>query len=142
MKLTFRSKFNHGFTIIMAIYTVLCEKIYKILRQKEPRRQEITNFSFKMFKIMRFLRPPECCKTIVELTSLTQRANACSPWTACSVFYWKYPFWVNLFQKLKIVILSWNLELELIRRCRISLLCSLFLFLTGNTFFGKIWSKK
>ena len=32
--------------LIMAICTVLFEKLYRILRQKEPRRQEITNFSF------------------------------------------------------------------------------------------------
>ena len=45
--------------LIMAICTVLFEKLYTILRQKEPRRQEITNFSFfeifemfiKMFKL-------------------------------------------------------------------------------------------
>ena len=30
LKLTFRSKFNHGFTIIVAIYKVLFEKIYTI----------------------------------------------------------------------------------------------------------------
>ena len=23
---------------------------------------------------------------------ITQKANTCSPWTACSVFNWKYPF--------------------------------------------------
>ena len=31
MKLKFRSKFNHGFTIIIAIYKVLFEKFYTIL---------------------------------------------------------------------------------------------------------------
>ena len=31
-----------------------------------------------MFKIMRFLRSPECSKTIVELTFITQKVNACS----------------------------------------------------------------
>ena len=35
-----------------------------------------------------------------------QKANACSPWTACSVFDWKYPFSVNLVQKLKTESLS------------------------------------
>ena len=92
--------------LIMAIYKVLFEKLYTILRLKEPRRQDITNFSFKMFKIMRFLRSSKCSKTTVELTFTTQKANACSPWNDCSVLDWKYPFWVNLVRKLKIVGLS------------------------------------
>ena len=45
-------------------------------------------------------------KTTVELTFNTQKANACSPWTASSIFIWKYFFWVNLVQKLKIISLS------------------------------------
>ena len=36
--------------------------IYAILRKKEPTRQEIYNFSFKMFK-MRFSRFWKCLKT-------------------------------------------------------------------------------
>ena len=63
--------------------------------------QDITNFFFKMFKIMRFLRFSECSETAVELSFTAQKVNACSPWTACSVFDWKYPFSVNLVQKLK-----------------------------------------
>ena len=92
--------------LIMAICTVLFERFYKILRYKEPRRQLITNFSFKMFKIIRSLRSSKCLKTTVELTFTTQKANACSPWTACLVFNWKHLFWVNLVQKLKIISLS------------------------------------
>ena len=41
---------------------------------------------------MRSLRSSKCLKTTVELTFTTQKANACSPWTACSVFNWKYLF--------------------------------------------------
>ena len=41
---------------------------------------------------MRFLRSSKCSKTTVELKLTTQKANACSPWTVCSVFDWKYPF--------------------------------------------------
>ena len=59
-----------------------------------------------MFKIMGFLRSSKCSETTIELTFTTQKANARSTWTACSVFNWKYPFWVNLVQKLKIVSLS------------------------------------
>ena len=58
------------------------------------------------------------------------------------VFEWKYPFWANLVQKIKIVTLSWNLVPTLIRTCRIQWWCSFFLFLIGNTLFGQIWSKK
>ena len=78
--------------IIMAIYTVLFERFYTILKKKEPRRQEITNFSFKMIKIIRFLRSSKYLKITVKLTFTTQKASACSPWTVCSVFDWKYLF--------------------------------------------------
>ena len=92
--------------LIMAICTVLFEKLYTILRQKEPRRQDMTNVSFKMFKIMGSSRSSKCSKITVELTFTTQKANVCSPLTACSFFDWKYIFWVNLVQKLKIITLS------------------------------------
>ena len=70
----------------MANCKVLFEKLYTILRSKEPRRQDKTNFSFKMFKIM---RSSKYLKTTVKLKFTTQKANACSPWTACSIFSWK-----------------------------------------------------
>ena len=83
---------------------------------------------------MRFLRSPKCSKTIVELMFTTQKANACGLLDFCLVLL--YPFWVNLIPKLKIVSLSWNLVLRLIRICITPWWCSFFLFLTGNTFFG------
>ena len=58
------------------------------------------------------------------------------------VFDWKYPFWANLVQKVKIISWSWNLVARLIRIWRIQWWCSFFLFLIGNTLFGQIWSKK
>ena len=57
------------------------------------------------------------------------------------VFEWKYPFWANLVQKIKIISLSWNLVPTVIRICRIQWRCSLFSFSAGNTLFGQIWSK-
>ena len=36
-----------------------------------------------MFKIIRFLRSSKCLETSVESTFTTQKAKACSPWTAC-----------------------------------------------------------
>ena len=41
---------------------------------------------------MKSLRPSKCLKRTVELTFTTEKANACSPWTACSVFDWEYLF--------------------------------------------------
>ena len=58
------------------------------------------------------------------------------------VFKWKYPFWANLVQKMKMISLSWNLVPRLIRICRIQWWCSLFLFLIENTYFEQIWLKK
>ena len=43
-----------------------------------------------------------------------------------SVFDWKYPFWANLVQKVKIISWSWNLVARLIRIYRIQWYCSLF----------------
>ena len=126
----------------MAICTVLFEKLYEILRWKEPRRQYITNFFFKIFKIIRSLRYSNCLKTTVELMFATQKASTCSPWTACSVFNWKYLFWVNLIQKLRIISLSWNFVPRLIKICRILWWCSLFLFSTGYSFLDKFGPKK
>ena len=82
-----------------------------------------------MFKKM---RSSKCLKTTVELTFTTQKTNACSPWTACSVFNWQYQFsWVNLVQNFKFISLNWNFVPRLIKICRISWWCSLFLFSTG-----------
>ena len=54
---------------------------------------------------------------------------------------WKYPFWANLFQKIKIVYNQWNLALRLIQVCWIRWQCSLVLFWTRKTLFYQIWSK-
>ena len=48
----------------------------------------------------------------------------------------KYAFGANLVQETKIVSLSSNLVPRLIWICRIQWCCSLFLFLTGNSFLG------
>ena len=77
---------------------------------------------------MRSLTSSKCLKTTVHLTFTTQKANARSPWTACSVFNWKYLFWVNFLPRL-------------IQICRIIWRSSLFLFLTGKTFLGKLGPK-
>ena len=59
-----------------------------------------------------------------------------------SAFYWNYPFWENLVQKIKIVNLFWNLVPGLIRIWRIQCRCSSFPLLIGITLFGQIWAKK
>ena len=52
----------------------------------------MTIFSFRIFKIMRSLRSSKYLKITVRLMFTTQKANACSPWTPCTVFNWKYLF--------------------------------------------------
>ena len=131
LKLKFRSKFNHGY-LHSAVWKALYN--FKIKRAQEARHNQ---YFLKMFKIMKSLRSSKCLKTTVELTFTTQKANACSPWTACSVFNWKYLFWVNLVQK----IISWNFVPRLVQICRIPRWCSLFLFSTGNIFLGKFGPK-
>ena len=42
------------------------------------------------------MRSSKCLKATVELKFTIQKAKACSPWTACSVFNWKYLFWGKL----------------------------------------------
>ena len=59
-----------------------------------------------MLKLMRSLRSLKCLKATVQSTFTAQKTNACSPWTTCSVFNWKYLYWVNLVQKVKIISLS------------------------------------
>ena len=39
---------------------------------------------------MRSLRYSKCLKTTVKIMLTTGKANTCSPWTAYSVFDWKY----------------------------------------------------
>ena len=53
----------------------------------------------------------------------------------------KYPFWENLVQNIKIVILSWNLIPRLIWICRIQWWCSLFYFRPETPFLLKFGPK-
>ena len=91
-----------------------------------------------MFKIMRPLRSLECLKTTVELTFTTQKVNTCSPWTACSVFDWKYLFGQICWSKLKF-------RIRLIWICRIvQKICGVhfFCFRLEKAFWGKSGKKK
>ena len=49
--------------------------------------QEMTNFSFKIFKIMGFLRFLKCSKRTVELAFTTQKVNALENLFNCTFFY-------------------------------------------------------
>ena len=126
--------------LIMTICTVVWKALYnfKIKRPQEARHDQFffqnvqNNEIFKIFKMF---------KNNSWIYVYTQKANASSPWTVCSIFNWKYLFWVNLVQKLKIISLSWNFVPRLIQICRIPWWCSLFLFSTGNTFLGKFGPK-
>ena len=132
MTLKFRLKFNHGY-LHSAVWKALYS--FKIKRDQRARHNQ---FFFQ--KKMRSLRSSKCLKT-VELTFTAQKLNTCSPWTACSLFDWKYLFWVNLIQKLKIKSLSWNFVSRLIQICRIPWWCSLFLFSTGKPFWANLVQK-
>ena len=88
LKLKFRSKFNYSFTNHGYLHSAILKALYNFM-EKEPTRQEATNFSFKLFKMMWFLRSPKFWKATVTLTFTTQKANVCSPWTACSYSTWK-----------------------------------------------------
>ena len=116
----------------MANCKVLFEKLYTILRSKEPRRQDKTNFSFKMFKIMRSLRSSKYLKATVELTFTTQKAKS-SPWTSCLFcFQLEIPFLGKFSHQT-------NLNMQNYVE---NMWCLLFLFQTRKTLFGQIWSKK
>ena len=123
--------------LIMATCTVVWKALYnfKIKRALEARHNQFffqnvqKNEIFEIFKIFK------------NNSKQQKKANTCSLWTACSVFNWKNPFWVNLVQKLKIISLSWNFVPKLIQVCRILWWCLLFLFSTGNNFSGKFGSK-
>ena len=93
---------------------------------------------------MIFLRSSKCSKTTVELMFTTEKANASScPQTACFVFERKYPFWVNLLQKPKIVSLSQNLVHRLIQICRIpDMIMITFSVFDWKYLSGQIWSKR
>ena len=116
----------------MANCKVLFEKLYTILRSKEPRRQDKTNFSFKMFKIMRSLRSSKYLKATVELTFTTQKAKS-SPWTSCLFCFQLEIRFLGKFSH------QTNLNMQNYVE---NMWCLLFLFQTRKTLFGQIWSKK
>ena len=91
LKLKFRSKINHYFTNHGYLHSAVWKALHnvKIKRAQEAKHNQ---FFFQNVHKMRSLRSSKCLKTTVELTFTTQKANACSPWTACSVFNWKYLF--------------------------------------------------
>ena len=141
MKLKFRSKCNHDFTNPGYLHSAVWKALYyfKIKKAQEARHSQ---FFFQNIQNREIFKTFEMLKTTVELTLTTQKANACSLWTACSDFNWKYLFWVNLVQNLKIISLSWNFVHRLTQTCRIPWWYSLFLFSTENTFWSNFGLKK
>ena len=132
----FTSKFNHDFNhgyLHGAVWKALYN--FEIKRAQEARHNQFffqniqNNEIFEIFKMF---------KNNSWINVYYTKANAYTPWTACSVFNWKYLYWVNLVQNLKIISLSWKLVPRLIEICRIPWWRSLFIFSIGNTFFGQI----
>ena len=136
MKLKFRSKFNQDFTNHGYLHSAVWKALYnfKIKRAQEARHNQFffQNFQNNIFETFRMFRNNSWINIYYTKSKR---------WTVCSVFSWKYLFWVNLVQKLKIISLSWNFVSRLIQICRIPWWCSLFLFSTGNTFLGKYGPK-
>ena len=99
LKLKFRSKFNHDLTNHGYLHCSVWKALhnFKIKRAQEARQNQFFFQCSKKWDLWDLLR-----------TFTTQKANACSPWTACSVFDWKYLFRVNFVQKLKTISLSWS----------------------------------
>ena len=93
---------------------------------------------------MRSLRSLKCLKTTLELTFTTKKANACSPWTAFSVFKWKYLLG-KFGPKNQNCYFEWKFCTSLIWICRTmqKMCCVHFLcFRPVKTLFEQIWSKK
>ena len=126
-------------TLLTRLFAQYFGKLYLILRQKEPKRQDITNFSFKMFKIVRSLRSSKCLKTTVVLTFTTKKKALLLLRRLDLFSTGNTSFWVNLVQELKVISLSWNFIPRLIQMCRIPWWYSLFCF--GNAFSDKFGSK-
>ena len=146
MELKFRSKFNHDFTNDGYLHSAVWKALYnfKIKRAQEARHNQFffqnvqNNEIFEIFKMFKNNSWINFYYTKSKRLFTTQKA---SPWTACSVFNWKYLFWVYLVQKLKNISLSWNFVPRLIQICRVPWWCSLSLFSTRNTFLGKFGPK-
>ena len=133
-------KFSHEFTNNPYLHSAVSKALnnFKIRRAQEARNNQ---FFFQFFQNNELFEIFKMFKKAVELTFTIQKANVCSPWTACSVLNWKFFFWINLVQKLKVISLSWNFVPRLIQICKVQWSCSLFLFPTGSTFLGKFGPK-
>ena len=136
------STFSTVQAICYLLFAQWFEKLYTIIRKKEPRRQDITNFSFKIFKIMRSLRYSKCLKTAIELTSTTRKANACSPQTGCSVLNWKYLFLGKFSPETQ----NYQFKLKFCTQTNSNMQNSMVMFIFSvfdwKYLFEQIWSKK
>ena len=72
--------------LLIMLFIQCCLESFIQFKVKRPQEARDNQFLFQIFKIMRFLRSLKYSKTTVELTFTTQKANACSPSTAFSVF--------------------------------------------------------
>ena len=123
----------------MAFCTVLFEKLYKILRQKEPRKQDITNFSFKIFKIMRSLRSLKCLKATVELTFTTSQRLQSLDFLFC--FRLELPFLGKFVAKTQNYQFKLKFCTKTNSKMQSSIVIFTFLFSTGNTSLDKFGPK-
>ena len=100
MKLKFRSKFNHGFTNHGYLHSDVWKALYNF-KIKTAQTAKNNQFLFQNYQNNEIFEIFKMFKNNCWTTFTTQKAKAWSPWTACSVFDWKYHFLVNLIKTVR-----------------------------------------
>ena len=129
---------------MLQIPLCLWAPVQKILSKKRPwahAKMQIFSFRQETPFLGKYNQKNKNCQSRLKFGIHTNSRNSMVMFTF-SFFDQKYPFCLNLVQKIKIVSLSWNLVAILIWICKTQWCCSLFPFSTENTFFGVNWSKK
>ena len=138
MELKFRSKSNHEFTNHSYLHSAVWKDLYIF---KISRAQDITKFSFKMFKIINIWDFQDVQKQQLNWRWLNKKQKLVVLRLTVLFSTENTFFGVNLVQKFKIVNVSWNLSLILMQVYRSLRWYSIFLFLTGKYILGKFGQK-
>ena len=136
LKLKFRSKFNHGFTNHGYLRSAVWKGLYnfKIKRAQEARYNQFFFQNVQNNKIFEVFKMSKNNSWI----NVYYRKSKCLQSLDCLFCFWlEIPFLVKFGPKtqndqFKLKFYTWTNSI-----CRIPWRCSLFLFSTGNNFFGK-----
>ena len=134
-------KFSHEFTNNPYLHSAVSKALnnFKIRRAQKVRNNQ---FLFQFFQNNEIFEIFKMFKKIVELTFTTQKGNVCSPWTACSVFNWKFFFLDKLDPKTQ----SYLFKLKFCTWTNSNMQNSMVMFTFSVSdwkyIFGQIWSKK